>query len=350
MEEKQAFYVEGTDGRKFKMVIRGDLGKLSVAKIRRYLKSYGVPDSQEIVAGSLVLEDDMLGEYFGLRNEAVLHLRDPPQQLSPAKHDTDTVASVPATSNNRPRGLTYSDQGLTPQQQQQPSFRAAASSPNTMNSRSGFQSSQLERRPEHTEAAAAAAGQDVAALQQQLRDLQHSLDAATAHNTELQRQLTQALQSPAAKQGGATSATSTIRAEDGLANAKESLALLADTLHVSLQFDKNLTCVVGTDEDFSILLTYDPATERLYLYSTLLTELPSDTQVRMKLYEVLLEGSLLSREVCGGGIGVSTKNSVVVLTTSLPVRYCQPAALIDVMPVFVETLGRWRDLVRELVL
>lgn len=349
MEEKQAFYVEGTDGRKFKMVIRGDLGKLSVAKIRRYLKSYGVPDSQEIVAGSLVLEDDMLGEYFGLRSEAVLHLRDPPQQLSPAKHDTDTVASVPMTSNNRPRGLTYGDQGLTPQQQQQPSFRAAASSPNTMSSRSGFQSSQLARRPEHTEAAAAA-GQDVAALQQQLRDLQHSLDAATAHNNELQRQLTQALQSPAAKQGGATSATSTIRADDGLANAKECLALLADTLHVSLQFDKNLTCVVGTDEDFSILLTYDPATERLYLYSTLLTELPSDTQVRMKLYEVLLEGSLLSREVCGGGIGVSTKNSVVVLTTSLPVRYCQPAALIDVMPVFVETLGRWRDLVRELVL
>ncbi|KPI83994.1 hypothetical protein ABL78_6969 [Leptomonas seymouri] len=333
MDDKQGFYVESTDGRKFKMVIRGDLGKLSVAKIRRYLKSYGVPDNQQLLAGSLVLEDDMLGEHFGLHNEGVLHLRDPIPTQSPAiPTDSPGVAST----GNRPHGPSYPDQSNAYQQHLQQSRSVATPKA------ASTSDVQPTRWMEHSESSdTAAPGKDTNALQQQLRDLKRSLEAANARNTELESQLAHARQLPVPKRDAAT--------QDGLASAKESLSYLADKLRVSLQFDRNLTCVVGTDEDFSILLTYDPATERLYLYSTLLTELPSDTQTRMKLYEVLLEGSLLSREVCGGGIGVSTKNSVVVLTTSLPVKHCQPDALCDVVPVFIETLGRWRDLVGDLV-
>jgi hypothetical protein len=335
MDEKQAFYVESTDGRKFKMVIRGDLGKLSVAKIRRYLKSYGVPDSQEILAGSLVLQDDMLGEHFGLQNEGVLHLRDPvppPHSTVPAT-SLGATPSAAATAGAAPvysKGLSYGDQSQAYHPQHQ--SRTESSSPKAL-SGPGLHGTQtlLPQDPQQ-------------AIQQQLRDVQRSLDAANARNAELESQLEQARRSSAVR------SKPTASGEDGLVNAKSSLAMLADKLHASLQFDTNLTCVVGTDEDFSILLTYDPATERLYLYSTLLTELPRDPQVRMKLYEVLLEGSLLGREVCGGGIGVSTKNNVVVLTTSLPVKHCQPAALCEVMPAFVETLGRWRSLVMELVL
>ncbi|KPA73859.1 hypothetical protein ABB37_09491 [Leptomonas pyrrhocoris] len=332
MDDKQAFYVESTDGRKFKMVIRGDLGKLSVGKIRRYLKSYGVPDNQEILAGSLILEDDMLGEHFGLQNEGVLHLRDP----VPSSHSappTKSLGDAPSAAG-RPQGPSYADQGNAQSR--------AASSPYATGT-SGFQP---PRRTELTEstAVAGARGEDADSPPQQLRDLQRRLEAANARNAELEHQLAQARRSDAL---GLDTAPTV--AADGLVNAKESLRLLSGKLHASFHFDQNLTCVVGTDEDFSILLTYDPATERLYLYSTLLTELPADTQVRMKLYEVILEGSLLGREVCGGGIGVSTKNNIVVLTTSLPVKYCQPDALCEVMPTFVETLGRWRDLVRDLV-
>ncbi|KAG5497550.1 hypothetical protein JKF63_03814 [Porcisia hertigi] len=334
MEEKQAFFVESTDGRKCKMVIRGDLGKLSVSKVRRYLKSYGVPENQQLLAGNLVLEDDMLGEQFGLTNEAVLHLRDP--------------ASI---ESSQPLSAEPSE---PPQQQQQQSSAAASpphrlSNANRQSLQHPFPASQQTWREPLDDPAV----QNTHQMEREIERLQRQLSVTEARNADLENQLLQATQ---------TSAITPLRDRahearrmrdcsdvDGLLVAKESLRMLAEKLQVSLSFDKNLTCVLGTDEDFSILLTYDPATERLYLYSSLLTELPENIPLRMKLFEVLLEGSLLGREVCGGGIGLSTKNNVVVLTTSLPVRHCSPAALCDVVPVFVETLQRWRGLVDELL-
>lgn len=333
MEEKQAFFVETTDNRKFKMVIRGDLGKLSVAKIRRYLKSYGVPENQTLLAGNLVLEDDMLGEQFGLQNEGVLYLRD-----AVPKREPGLVAPAAAPQGSQVQSLSSSPKTQSsslrqpqpqPQQQQQFTFAPAEA---------------------WRDARAEPPAQDTRAMERELTRLQGQLDAAEARNEELEGKLEQATRiaaAPASQRGSGKGGRGADA--DGLEVAKECLALLARQLRVSLQFDRNLTCVVGTDEDFSLLLTYDPATERLYLYSSLLTELPGDPTLRMKLYEVLLEGSLLGREVCGGGVGVSTQNNVVVLTTSLPVRYCEPQALCEVMPAFVETLGRWRSLVDELL-
>ncbi|KAG5495788.1 hypothetical protein JIQ42_02648 [Leishmania sp. Namibia] len=312
MDEKQAFFVEGTDGRKFKMVIRGDLGKLSVAKIRRYLKSYGVPESHDLLAGNLVLEDDLLGEQFGLENECVLRVRDP---ATIQRLESVTVPPAPP-----------------PQQQQ----------------RLSYVPEEAWREPRSNMAA-----NDTREIERKMERLQQQLEAAEARNVDLENQLAAAAKSSAAcppRDGVAgVRGRSPSSDMDGLQMAQESLRILAQRLCVSLQFDKNLTCVVGTDADFSILLTYDPATERLYVYSSLLTELPDDPPLRIKLYEVLLEGSLLGREVCGGGVGLSTQNNVVVLTTSLPVRYCSPEALCDVMPPFVETLVRWRNLVDELI-
>ncbi|RNF26888.1 uncharacterized protein Tco025E_00851 [Trypanosoma conorhini] len=136
---------------------------------------------------------------------------------------------------------------------------------------------------------------------------------------------------------------------DLLQNAKANLKELGKELGVPLQFDMNLTCVIGTDERQTVLVTFDPATERLYVYSTLLTQLPEDAAVRVKMYELLLEGSLLGREVCGGGIGMSLQNGIVLLSTTIPLRYCSSLALKDTMPSFVETLGRWRSLINELL-
>ncbi|KAK7201953.1 Tir chaperone protein (CesT) family [Novymonas esmeraldas] len=347
MEEKQAFFVESTDGRKFKMVIRGDLGKLSVAKVRRYLKSYGVPENQDLLAGKLVLEDDMLGEQFGLQNDGVLHLRDPasPHRLQPTSASPPPPPSPP---QQPPRIVSSPSAGLSSTTRQQQPLSYAPH--------------EAWRAPRDE-----APARDVQAMEREMERLRRQADAAEARSADLERQLAESAKAVATASSppprgsavaGGSSSSSRSRGQgggsaaedvDGLQVAKASLAGLAQKLQVTLQFDKNLTCVVGTDEDFSILLTYDPATERLYLYSSLLTELPEDLRLRMKLYEVLLEGSLLGREVCGGGIGISTQNSVVVLTTSLPIRHCDAAALCDVLPTFVETLGRWRELVDELL-
>lgn len=84
-------------------------------------------------------------------------------------------------------------------------------------------------------------------------------------------------------------------------------------------------------------------------YAAVLTEIPPPCPFREKMYEVILEGSLLGRETCGGGIGVSLQNSIVVLSTSLPMGLVQRSALQTTMPCFVETLKRWRTLLKELV-
>lgn len=59
------------------MVIRGSLSKLSVAKIRRYLKRYGVPPNHLLMFHDQLLTDNMVGEDFGLVNNSILHLHDP---------------------------------------------------------------------------------------------------------------------------------------------------------------------------------------------------------------------------------------------------------------------------------
>lgn len=272
MDSKQAFYVESTDSRKFKMVIRGDLGKLTVAKIRRYLKSYGVPDGQALTFNGMVLSDDMTGEQFGLVCESTLQLRD----AAVLGRDAYGSSSDPFAAPSR-RGPAAA------------SFQAPA---------------------EHSSS-------------RQPHQHMHAPHTSHSHGVD---------------------------GVDPLANAKENIDYLSEQLGVALSFDSNLTAVLGTDNNFTVLMTYDPPTERLYLYSSILTSLPpKGSALREKLFEILLEGSLLGREVCGGGIGVSQQNGLVALTTSLLMRHSSAYALSATMPSFVEALVRWRSLVEELM-
>ena len=135
----------------------------------------------------------------------------------------------------------------------------------------------------------------------------------------------------------------------GLALARASLAEFGRDIGVGdqLDFDENLTCVVGLEQRYTILLAYDAKTERLYVYSTLLSYLPDDAGTQLRLYEALLEGALLGREMCGGGVGLSLKNKLLLLSTSIDLRHSDPHALKDVVPGFVDCLVRWRQAVKE---
>eukprot|EP01002_Notosolenus_urceolatus_P016233 NODE_983_length_1633_cov_27.098485_g811_i0.p1 GENE.NODE_983_length_1633_cov_27.098485_g811_i0~~NODE_983_length_1633_cov_27.098485_g811_i0.p1 ORF type:complete len:392 (-),score=74.75 NODE_983_length_1633_cov_27.098485_g811_i0:85-1260(-) len=139
---------------------------------------------------------------------------------------------------------------------------------------------------------------------------------------------------------------------DGLALAREQLQGFAQDLGVNTQnldFDENLTCIVGWDDKFTVLVTYDAATERLFLYSTLLTYLPRDDRVRLKLYEALLEGALLGRDMAGGGVGVSSKNELILLACSIDIRQSYKNALRAIAPVFMDCLVKWRGVVRDVL-
>ncbi len=89
-----------------------------------------------------------------------------------------------------------------------------------------------------------------------------------------------------------------------LENAKQNLKEFGKELNLEgLAFDENHTCILGIDNTFSLHLTYEPNSDRLYLYSPVLDGLPKDPQIRLKLYEALLEGSMLGGQMAGGGVG-----------------------------------------------
>ena len=56
-----------------------------------------------------------------------------------------------------------------------------------------------------------------------------------------------------------------------LENAKANLAEFGKELGLEgLEFDENNTCILGIDDEFSLHLTYEPNSKRLYMYSPLL--------------------------------------------------------------------------------
>ncbi|EKF32649.1 hypothetical protein MOQ_003496 [Trypanosoma cruzi marinkellei] len=352
MDEKQAFFVQSADGRKFKMVIRGDLGKLSVGKIRRYLKSYGIPDGQLLLHDGVVLEDNAVGGDFGLQNNSMLQLVSPrcgtvaTEVLSKPTNDPIPHVLGEKRGSSRHRATSADTRA---HHSERPSSHVP-----TTTTVSHVDPSSMSDSPSQTNVASTAALGSNTNTKNNGKNIGSSPNAKLeVENSRLRDEVHRLHQELSELRGRQKSAEGGVRTGpvlvDLLQNAKSNLQELSEELGVPLQFDMNLTCVIGTDERHTVLVTFDHATERLYVYSTLLTQLPVDAAVRVKLYELLLEGSLLGREVCGGGIGMSLQSGIVLLSTSIPLRNCSTSALKDIIPSFVETLGRWRSLINELL-
>lgn len=109
-----------------------------------------------------------------------------------------------------------------------------------------------------------------------------------------------------------------------------------------LEFDENNTCILGIDDEFSLHITYEPNSKRLYLYSPLLDGLPKDPKILLKLYEKLLEGSMLGGQMAGGGVGVAVKEELILMHCTLDMEYADGDALRRFAPLYVETVENWR--------
>jgi hypothetical protein len=132
-------------------------------------------------------------------------------------------------------------------------------------------------------------------------------------------------------------------------NAKANLKEFGKELNLELQFDENHTCILGIDNTFSLHLTYEPHSDRLYLYSPILDGLPKDTTNRLKLYESLLDGSMLGGQMAGGGIGVATNEELILMHCVLEMGIgADPSALRRFAPIFVEAVERWRKRAKDL--
>lgn len=130
-----------------------------------------------------------------------------------------------------------------------------------------------------------------------------------------------------------------------LENAKQNLKEFGKELNLEgLAFDENHTCILGIDNTFSLHLTYEPNSDRLYLYSPILDGLPKDDKTRLKLYEALLEGSMLGGQMAGGGIGVATPEELILMHAVIEMGPGTDAkALCRFAPVFVDAVEKWRD-------
>ena len=135
-----------------------------------------------------------------------------------------------------------------------------------------------------------------------------------------------------------------------LENAKANLKEFAKELNLEgLAFDENNTCILGIDNTFSLHLTYEPNSDRLYLYSPILDGLPKDDKIKLKLYERLLEGSMLGGQMAGGGVGVAVKEELILLHATLDMGLgVDVHALPRFAPLFVETVEKWREIVSKI--
>jgi len=133
-------------------------------------------------------------------------------------------------------------------------------------------------------------------------------------------------------------------------NAKANLKEFGKELNLEgLQFDENHTCILGIDNTFSLHITYEPHSDRLYLYSPILDGLPKDPMIRLKLYESLLEGSMLGGQMAGGGIGVATVEELILMHCVLEMGLGADASFLRrFAPVFVEAVERWRKKAKDI--
>ena len=132
-----------------------------------------------------------------------------------------------------------------------------------------------------------------------------------------------------------------------LDHAKDNLKEFGKELNLELAFDENNTCILGIDDDYSLHLTYEPNSQKLYLYSPLLDGLPKDEKHLLKLYERLLEGSMLGGQMAGGGVGVATKEELILVHSTLDMEHAVSSALRAYAPIFLEMVERWRKICKD---
>jgi hypothetical protein len=133
-------------------------------------------------------------------------------------------------------------------------------------------------------------------------------------------------------------------------NAKANLKEFGKELKLdNLDFDQNNTCILGIDNAFSLHITYEPNSDKLYLYSPLLDGLPKEDKIQLKLYQRLLEGSMLGGQMAGGGVGLAVKEELILLHCVLDMGLgVDASALRRFAPLFVEIVEKWREIVKKI--
>lgn len=128
-------------------------------------------------------------------------------------------------------------------------------------------------------------------------------------------------------------------------NARANLKEFGEELKLEgIDFDENNSCILGIDDTFSLHITYERFSDRLYLYSPLLDGLPKDEKILLKLCLKLLEGSLLGGRMGGGGVGIALEEELILMHCYLDMGLgTDSKTLSKFAAVFVDLVEKWRS-------
>ena len=145
-------------------------------------------------------------------------------------------------------------------------------------------------------------------------------------------------------------------------NALQNLKEFGKELNLGdLEFDENKTCILGIDDKFSLHITYEPRSGRLYIYSPILDGLPGgdgkfekisheDQLKRGKIYEALLTGSMLGGRMAGGGVGVAVNEGLILMHCVLEMGLgTDSKTLTRFAPLFVQAVEEWRKIIEDIL-
>lgn len=319
------------------MVIKGDLSQLRVAKIRRNLVQFcvcspspssprGSPSTYDTVLGyrGKELEDDMIGAEFGLVDGATL-------QLYPRSE---------WEAHSSREGIEASKELQAPSSSSRSKGESTAQSENV----------RLKRELAHLRSLLA---------QPSPRDAVKTRKETSGHGgwetveTICRRNLRAVPNTIVTNEGRFSFVSLSGAMEwDEHQEALVQCEAVLNSHQLTSPVEKNMS---GRGK-VKVCLQMDLQAERIILSSKVSSSgrpLPTAPELRGKLYELLLMGGLMGREVCGGGFGLhmpegTGEDAFVVLSTSLFMKYADDSVLPETLPRFVATVIRWRALLKEL--
>ncbi len=135
-----------------------------------------------------------------------------------------------------------------------------------------------------------------------------------------------------------------------LENAKANLEEFGKELKLELAFDNNNTCILGIDNLFSLHVTYEDTTRKLYLYCPVRDGLPQDDSILLKLCKALLSGAMLGGQMAGGGVGIAFEEELILMHATIQMGPGTDSfELKRFAPIFVEAVEKWRKKVQNIV-
>lgn len=129
--------------------------------------------------------------------------------------------------------------------------------------------------------------------------------------------------------------------------AQDAVNTLAKALRVKpivLLPDQIKALTLEDHEEF--FFKYDDRLDRLYLSAKILPTIPHSEAKKIAIYELILQAQLEFGEFQIGKIGLDKAKQSILLTERIPADEENSKILVEIFPVFAQTVSAWQDLLK----